>query len=147
MKVLSRLKTTSFNRDLILEHKNSLEEIVRNVFIKDAKNICPNGKLRKNILIVFNEDKNNDAFALERVDLHFAYDNEQDILLRLYRFGVDKEIILEGVPKILTSKEFSSYIDILKDYVRLLEKGYQFAEMDFEAVDRECVKFLKEQGA
>ena len=147
MKVLSRLKTTSFNRDLILEHKNSLEEIVRNGFIKDAKNICPNGKLRKNILIVFYEDKNNDAFALERVDLHFAYDNEQDILLRLYRFGVDKEIILDGVPKILTSKEFSSYIDILKDYVRLLEKGYQFAEMDFEAVDRECVKFLKEQGA
>lgn len=147
MKILSRLKITSFNSDLISKNYKILRSEIKDAFKKDAKKICPHGKMSSDILISFNTNKDEDIHLLEDLSLTFDYGGDKQIRLKLSHFGYDREIFILGVPTNgLESKDFGKYIDIFEDYVYLMNGGATTAGDIFEAVDRKCSAWLRKQG-
>ena len=147
MKILSRLKTTAFDYDLIAKNYKILQSEIKDAFKKDAKNICPHGKMSSDIIISFNTNKDEDIYLIEELSITFDYGGDKQIRLKLSQFGSVQEILIFGVPTNgLESKDFDKYRDILEDYVYLMNKGVDFASSDFEAVDRKCSIWLREQG-
>ena len=130
MKIVSRLKTVATDKDYV--------KIAYDVFSKASKNICPNGKLAKNISVEIDSDKffKGETAPVNHIALHFDYPKGKALFISIFPGrGSGLLVTPVGLDDSIRATDFNDTKDILSDYSYFVNDGWESALEAFEKVN------------
>lgn len=150
--VLNRLKTTAF--DISKELRNKINDTAYSFIKKHSGSICPHGTLdSKEVFCFLSTDYKSglpfDIFPVASLHFEFDYPNRKTIRINITRenSGVIKSVLHVDAKNsgFIDEKEFDEYDDFFKDCSYVIEKGLNFAKSDFDYIEEEVKKLLKDE--
>ena len=140
MKVLNRLKTTAYSRDVIEEHIKELRAIAISISEKKGNAIAPHGKLdKKNFVLYYLTVPDNEEKILERLELQY---NFGDSSLSIQTDGSSTTLSMDRVPWTMSSYDFKDYKDILNAYTEIVNDDSSIDAL-FEEIEYALIEYLK----
>lgn len=140
MKVLNRLKTTAYSRDIIEEHIKELRTLAISIAEKKGNAIAPHGKLdKKNFVLYYLTVPDNEEKILERLELQY---NFGDSSLSIHTDGSSTTLSMDRVPWTMSSYDFKDYKDILNAYTEIVNDDSSIDAL-FEEIEYALLDYLR----